>query len=475
MVGSRIMKFNLSHPIILFVTLGVGVTAAVIMVKSRPIITHGDLALEPRYTKFLSIKRQPFISRVTAYGNVEPGVSLESKSEVAGMVSYVHPDLNPGAIIAGGTVVIRVNPEDYQVTLEQKRAELSANRSSLKQLQTEEDSMQRSLLLARENLVVGEKELQRLTNLLNKQLVSRSAVDTEAQKVIKLRQQVEDLQGKLNTYVSQKASIEAQITSAEQQVKGQATALGRTEISLPFDARISAVEVEIGEFVQVGGMLFEAFNLDSVEIKAELPLNQVRSLFSSMHGRELSLDAGNAAKVFESFNLKANVRLIGLNLSKGVWEGQVARFSESIDPVRRTFAIIVVVRKPYESLIMGERPPLLKGMFVAVDLYSPEREAIVIPRRAVHEGRVYLIDDMQKLEIRPIQIQLQQNDQIVVSEGLKEGERLIVNDLIPVIPGMPLEGTELSDQKHVTDKDSIKADAVKPEPTTEKTGETHIQ
>ena len=103
--------------------------------------------------------------------------------------------------------------------------------------------------MAKQNLKVGEQELARIQEVFDKKLVARSALDAEEQKVLQLKQQLEELQGQLNTYDSRRASVKAQIARAEQQVKGQKTTLGRTEIKLPFDARIGEVSIEKGEFV----------------------------------------------------------------------------------------------------------------------------------------------------------------------------------------------------------------------------------
>ena len=47
-----------------------------------------------------------------------------------------------------------------------------------------------------------------------------------------------ELQGQLNAFVSRKNSEISRIERLQQQVKGQQTTLGRTELTMPFDARI---------------------------------------------------------------------------------------------------------------------------------------------------------------------------------------------------------------------------------------------
>jgi multidrug efflux pump subunit AcrA (membrane-fusion protein) len=86
-------------------------------------------------------------------------------------------------------------------------------------------------------------------------LVAKSALDAEQQRTIQLRQQAEDLQGRLNSYASRRRSISARIARAEQEVQNRRTILGRTEVTLPFDARIGAVSIDQNEFVAVGSML----------------------------------------------------------------------------------------------------------------------------------------------------------------------------------------------------------------------------
>ena len=102
------------------------------------------------------------------------------------------------------------------------------------------------------------------------------------------------------------------------------------------------------------------------------------------------------------------------------------------------------VDNPYQKMIPGKRPPLLKGMYTAVDLLAPATSAMVIPRKAIHQGRVYLASAEDRLVIRPVEVQLTQGDMAVIRSGIEAGERVIVTELVPVIEGMPLQVTMAS-------------------------------
>ena len=437
-VNNRV-KDILRRKYMLPVMIVAGLLLAYLLVSGGGKVEHKGLTLPERAVEVIDAKRIPFRSQATGYGNVEPAISLLTKAEVSGKVSFIHPELKQGQSIAAGTVVIRIEASDYEVSLKQTQADLRTNQESLRQLEEEEKTVVRSLSLAKENLAVGEKEFARIKDVYDQKLVSRSTLDAEKQKVISQRQQVEELQGQLNGFASRKDSVKASIARAEQQVKGQQTNLGRTEIVLPFDARIGEVLVEKGEFVSTGATLFEALDMNGVEIKAELSVKDMHSLASHLENAPLrELQISDFKNAMRQLNLSAKVALVG-GMPEAQWPAKVLRIGEAIDPTRRTIGVVVGVDKPYDKVIPGRRPPLLKGMYTAVHLSSPERSALVVPRKAVHEGRLYIVTEANTLAIREVELQVTQNDLAVIRSGISEGDKVIVSDVYPVIEGMPVK------------------------------------
>lgn len=431
------IKKLLQTPLILLVAIVLGALAAGLMIKNRAPVSHVPDAMAARAVDVVEVQPLPFRARVSAYGNVEPAIAFLGRAELNGKITYLHPELRQGGSIKAQTIVIRIDPDDVLVALRQSEADLQASQSALVQLQEEEKTVSRALQLARKNLSVGEQELARIRDIWEKKLIARSVLDAEEQKVIQLRQSVSDLQGQLNTFSSRIASENARISRAQEQVKGQQTALGRTEIRMPFDARIGAVAVEQGEFVTAGSQLFEALNVDGVEIDAQVPVQQMRGLVLPLREQLSGFAATDLGRMLTSLELTARVSMVG-DLPDAVWQGRVLRFGEAIDPVRRTFSVVVGVDNPYGQVIPGRRPPLIKGMYTQVEVFAPPRSALVIPYRALHEGRVYLADAGDRLEIRAVKVLASYGELAVIEQGLAPGDRLILTDLVPVIPGMPL-------------------------------------
>ncbi len=446
------MKKLFQKAFILPLIIAIAIAAVVYKVKSRVPLEHVDNQFPEKVVEVITVKKLPFRSRATAYGHVEPSVLLKYKAEVSGKISYIHPELKQGGSLPAGTVVLRIEPTTFEFSLDQSKAGLASTRSSLEQLEVEEKSIRRQLGIAQRNLSVGQKELDRIKTIWEKRLIARSALDAEEQKVLSLRQQVADLQGKLSMFASRKAATSAQIKQSETQVDEKKDTLGRTEVSLPFDARIGAVDVEQGEFIPAGTQLFEASGTQSIEINAQLPVKHFRPLISTMNlGSPDLQDPSNFQKILSGWDLEARVRLVGQNINNtntgdnGLWHGTLARISESIDPVRDTVGLVVIVDKPYEGVIPGERPPLLKGMYTSIEFLTAAKPTLIIPRNAIHQGRVYVVSAENKLTIRPINISSEQGQLAVVESGLEEGDQIIITDVVPVIEGLPLKLIQATD------------------------------
>ena len=87
---------------------------------------------------------------------------------------------------------------------------------------------------------------------------------------------------------------------------------------------------------------------------------------------------------------------------------------------------------------------LRPGQFVRVILHGATRpNALTVPQRAVLEGPqgkfVYVVDDKSTAQPRPVQAAEWSGDSWVITEGVKPGERVIVDGLLKLGPGAPVK------------------------------------
>jgi membrane fusion protein (multidrug efflux system) len=90
---------------------------------------------------------------------------------------------------------------------------------------------------------------------------------------------------------------------------------------------------------------------------------------------------------------------------------------------------------------------LRAGEFVRIALAGAMRPAaIVVPQRAVLEGPagkfVYVVNAESKAEARPVEVGSWVADGWVINTGLKPGERVIVDGVLKIGPGAPVNVTE---------------------------------
>ena len=97
-------------PLIFFAAIAI----VVIQIKTKAPVEHEETGYPVKAVEVIVARELPLRARATAFGNIEPSVVVNAKSEVSGKIVYVHPDLEKGASIAKGVVVLRIEPTIFQ-------------------------------------------------------------------------------------------------------------------------------------------------------------------------------------------------------------------------------------------------------------------------------------------------------------------------------------------------------------------------
>jgi multidrug efflux pump subunit AcrA (membrane-fusion protein) len=373
------------------------------------------------------------IPRALAYGNVQPGTIWNAVAEVSGKIVEKHPKLKQGSLLKSGDLLLRIDPVDYKLAIAQSEANLKSIQAQLAELEIREKNTRLSLKIEQQVLKVAKKELARQRQLLKRKVVSTDALDKQERTVLAQTQQVQSLTNTLNLIPAERQVFNAQLAVAETQVESAKLNLKRTTITLPFDARIAQVKIEKNQFTQVGQVLVVADSIDVAEIYAQIAMPTARHLLQAASS---PVELGDLPK---AFGLSAIVRLHEGNF-KVEWQGRFVRASEGLDSKTRTVGIVVAVDDSYHQAVPGVRPPLLKNMFVEVELRGkPHSNRLIIPRSALHSKQVYIVNSESRLEKRSIEIDFWQGHFVAIKKGLQKGEQVIVSDLIPAIEGMLLK------------------------------------
>ena len=436
MAKSWIKKLAIIPPVLL----GAGALAYMVINKKPP--EQNPPREEVRHVRVIKPQKLDIVPYIRGFGSVSPALSWDATAQVSGRVDYVHPDFRQGAILPKGTEIIRISSKDYQLAIKQAEANILAAKAKLTELDVTAQNTRATLAIERESLDLKEKDFRRKQELAKRGTIAAASLDNEQRDLLTQRKRVLELENALKLNPVQ---IEAQKQVLAVNTAQLATAklnLERTHIRLPFDARIAKVAVAITQFVGAGVLLGQADGVKTAEVNVQIPQSHIQRFTRAISNgsRKKGISRGSLAKWTKKSGLYAIVRL-RFEGDVVEWRGYIARISDTIDPKTRTVGVIVAVDNSYGKAVAGKKPPLVKGMFVEVELRAaPMHGKILLPRANVNGGEVYVRGPDGRLQIRKVKTGLVQGGYVIITSGIDENDEVVVSDLSPAVPGMLLDG-----------------------------------
>ncbi len=421
--------------LLFWIPVGLGVFAVVYAVRSREAPTRIERDERTTAVRVVEAKSLRVVPRAVGHGSVKPGKVWEAVGEVGGTVVYRHPELQRGAILTAGTELLRIDPTDYRHAVAEIEANIRAADSQLALLDVRAVNTERSLAIEERNLALTRKQFERTRELLRRGAVSQSDADREERAVLAGEQAVQNLRNSVRLLPAERAAQRAQRDRLKSQLETARRNLDRTTVVAPFTCRIAAVNVELAQFAAKGQVLVEADSVDVAEVIAQVPMSRVLALLQARVGPALEL--GTVIPRLRE-ELQAIVRLHSGDVAIE-WPARFSRMSDTVDPRTRTVGVIVAVDQPYRQAQVGRRPPLIKNMYVEVELRgTPRPGAVVMPRAALRGNQVYVVGPENRLEFRAVEESFTQANFVVLRSGLEPGERVVVSDLPFAAEGMLL-------------------------------------
>ncbi len=424
-----------ARKILILLLIVLGALAGLILLKPRE--APKRVPLEERVTP-VRVVEAPAVDvapRVLGYGNVKPGKVWEAVGEVSGTVVHRHPELQKGAILQAGTELLRIDPADYRLSVAQIKANIRSVEAQLGVLDVRALNTKQSLAIEERRLNLGRKQLGRKRELLRRGAISQSEVEQEERSVLAGEQAVQNLRNAMKLLPAERSVQEATRDQLKARLETARRDLSRTTIVAPFTCRIAAVHVELSQFAAKGRVLIEADGLDVAEVIAQTPIGKMLTLLPPEI--EIPTEPGAVMPRLRGVtDIEAVVRLRTGDVEVE-WPARFLRMSDMVDPRTRTIGVIVAVDQPYRQVESGRRPPLVKNMYVEVELRGPPRpKAVVIPRAALDGKRVYVAGPDDRLTRREVEVQFAQTNFVVVRSGLAPLERVVISDLPFAVEGM---------------------------------------
>jgi len=418
------------------ILIGVGIFVIQKKNSSKPV--QMPVAERTTTVRVMTVPQSDVVPHLTATGNVQPSQVWSAVAQVSGTVVEMHPRLEKGELIRAGEVLLKIDPSDYELAIVQAETAIESTRVQLAQVDVQEQNARTSLQIEQQALKITEDELQRKEKLLANKTVSYSEYEKEQRISLQQKQSVQSQLNSLSLYPIERKKLQAEQAKLDAQLSGAKLNLERTTVTMPFNGRIAKVAVEFQQLVndRLGAMIV-ADGIDTAEVTVQIPMGRLGGL---IHSREV-VDIAEAANVEIGKKLGLTARVFLQQGGHSIeWDATVERLSDELDPRTRTVGVIVEVDQPYARVQPGKRPPLVKGLFVNVELKgSPYRDVIVIPLSALHDDQmVYVVDAEKRLQRRTVTMAARGADYVIIKQGLEAGELIVLSDLAPAIDGMLL-------------------------------------
>ena len=317
-----------------------------------------------------------FQIQISSNGTTTPLTQTVLTAEVGGEVIYRSKKFSEGSSVIEGEILAKIDDTDLQLQY----------KNALLQLANAE--VQHSLQLAEAE--VAKEAWEKIGDGVASDLTLKKPQLKQAEALLEV--------------------AKAQVSSAEKK-------LNKTEIVAPYAGRIQSVNIDLGTTIIPGQPVGALYTSSEIEVTLAVKDNDLQFLSIPMDGRKL--DSSEQALVeIRSFYKGKNQ----------TWIGRLERVDGVIDPVTRMINLIAVFKNDF---IETDKPNLPIGLFVEAqidgiilkDIYS-------IPVNAISENNeVYIVNNDNELVLRQLSILKKYSDFVIVKDGLKAGERIVISKL----------------------------------------------
>ncbi len=315
--------------------------------------------------------------QIKAIGTVTPLNTVLVQSRVSGPLQQVF--FQEGQKVEAGQVLAQIDPADYKVQLAQAQGQKDQNVAQLKS---------------------AEQDLERFARLKEQNTIAAQQIN--AQQAL-----VNQLKGAIK---SNQAAIDA-----------AALQLSYTQIKAPISGRLGLRAVDPGNLIQANSAeglvtITQSSPIAVVFTIPETQLQQVRSAFRE--GAALTVEAWDRAEQVQ--------------LSSGT----LTTLDNQIDLATGTLKL--------KAEFANQNEELFPNQFVNVRLnVAVQSGAVTIPQDAVQYGAqgtyVYMVDQNNKAQIRVLKLGAVDNGLVAVEEGLKAGDKVVLEGLDRLRPDREVE------------------------------------
>lgn len=373
---------------------------------------------------------------IAGLGEMESRDIVDVAPEVSGRVMEVHPSLEIGGIIPKGEVLFQIDQRDYQSRLDQATASVKQFKNMIQRLQSQYNTDKERLNTFKRSRDLAEVEFERVKKLYEVDSVgTQSQVDNTEIALNNASDAYDQLKQAVDLYPIRIEEAESSLASAEAMERLAKINLERTSVTVPFEARVKTVSVEIGQIVQPGTRVATLADDSLLEITVPLDSRVARN-WLKFEGQN-----GTDSAWFNSISeVPVKLEWTG-DPGATEWNGTLDRV-EKFDQVTRQIVVVARVSAKQATHPVKGNQPLVEGMFCKVTIPGKMAKNVVeLPLEAVSFSKddegyrsVYIARETESGDMRLATVRVleshQDGESMFIKEGIEPGMLVITTRLI---------------------------------------------
>ena len=354
----------------------ISLVLASLLISNKPIAVAKDEKKNTPYVKTMMLIPQNIKASISSQGVISPSSSITLISELNSKVDWISSKMQTGSSFQKNDTLLILDKRDYELALITAESNVLNAGVNLEREKAESD--------------LASKEWKRVGAGTGSDLALRKPQLAQANA----------------TY----AAAQAMLERAQRNLK-------RTVFIASFDGRVRLRNVDEGATVFPGTVLGNIYASESFEVRLPVADQDVPFTGLEFNGQQI--------KQLKQLDVQ-------FFIGNSILSGRVIRAEAEVDPITRMLSVVAKIENNKEN-----SNTIAVGQFLQATISGIDIENVtVLPRTAVRDGSVWIVDQELTLYKRSVETLRFENEFALIGEGLEKGDRLLTSRLSSLVNGL---------------------------------------